>query len=488
MPLPVPFTGESHDDFLERCVEFVLEHGEAEDQEQAVAICATQWSVGGERMGKQVKVIKFEVVEQREDGGRIRISTAAFDRDNDRVLSRGARVDNYMKNPVVQWGHNYFEPWATTGRTNALEIGDGYIDADFTLRPAANDSDPQNIIRLLWAGGWINAASIGFQPDPEKMVANDAGGWDFEEWELLEWSLVPVPANQEALRLAVKGMVSAVPEARQPMREATYQACGQQYQASETLAAYYLAGLAPALCESCSAAQEAKRVDVEQKNTLTRSGRAWVRRMKALSNDGRRQDLFAVFCEYQVEVDEDATTLEVVGGNLLQVPHPNAGETVHGKEVHFVPPLAYYSDKWGDDALYSAGGPALPDEELVAPWDDEYEVLEISEVLLEIEVENGKSARPAARVTKSLLALLEKKDDAGEEADVEAEVEEDSTGDPPDVAAPDDHEETEGDPDPGPGDAADTGDDEELPPELEEALAETLGSVLEIVSEITEEE
>jgi hypothetical protein len=35
---------------------------------------------------------------------------------------------------------------------------------------------------------------------------NPEGGLDFTEWELLEWSLVPIPMNQEALRLAVQRM------------------------------------------------------------------------------------------------------------------------------------------------------------------------------------------------------------------------------------------------------------------------------------------
>jgi len=37
-------------------------------------------------------------------------------------------------------------------------------------------------------------------------VENEFGGMDFVSWELLEWSLVPIPANQEALRLAIKSI------------------------------------------------------------------------------------------------------------------------------------------------------------------------------------------------------------------------------------------------------------------------------------------
>ena len=65
-------------------------------------------------------------------------------------------------------------------------------------------TDPQNIIRLLWEGGWVRSASIGFNPIAWR--DNDHGGKDFTEWELLEWSLCPIGANQEALRLAAKAL------------------------------------------------------------------------------------------------------------------------------------------------------------------------------------------------------------------------------------------------------------------------------------------
>jgi len=155
------------------------------------------------------KQFDFQVMEKTEDGGRIVISTATLDRDHDRVMSAGAKIDAYMRNPVVQWGHNYRDPWATIGRSKVIEVGQESLVAEFELRPPINESDPQNIIRQLWEGGWVRTASIGFRPLAAK--PNDAGGMDFGEWELLEWSLVPVPANQEALRLAVKGLEEPPP-------------------------------------------------------------------------------------------------------------------------------------------------------------------------------------------------------------------------------------------------------------------------------------
>jgi len=150
------------------------------------------------------KTIPIEIERKSSDGGRIVISTGDRDRDKDRVLPSGALIDNYLKNPVVQYGHNYREPWATVGKTTALEITPAGIVAEFELRPAANDSDPQNVVRLLWEGEWIRTASIGFIPI--RSIENEVGGYDYEEWELLEWSLIPIPSNQAALRLASKAL------------------------------------------------------------------------------------------------------------------------------------------------------------------------------------------------------------------------------------------------------------------------------------------
>jgi HK97 family phage prohead protease len=152
----------------------------------------------------QHKTFTAELVSKSDAGGRIVISTAGCDRDRDRVMPRGAVLDNYQKNPVVMWGHSYYQPSDVIGRTVNLETTDGGIMADFELRPAANDQDPQNIVRLLWDGGWVRTASIGFRPI--EMQPNEFGGNDITAWELLEWSLVPIPANQDALRLAAKAL------------------------------------------------------------------------------------------------------------------------------------------------------------------------------------------------------------------------------------------------------------------------------------------
>ena len=131
-------------------------------------------------------------------------STPSVDRDRDRVMPLGADLTNFTKNPVLIFGHNYTDPWSIIGRAAETMVGADGVRFRPELRQAANETDPMNIIRLLWEQDLLRAASIGFNPMEWK--ENEFGGRDFTRWELLEISLVPIPANADALRLAAKAV------------------------------------------------------------------------------------------------------------------------------------------------------------------------------------------------------------------------------------------------------------------------------------------
>ena len=144
------------------------------------------------------------------EDGRMIASTPDVDRDKDRVMPNGAKLENFIKNPVLMYGHNYRDPWALIGKVGDLQIDSSGLNFVPELREAANDSDPMTVIRALWDQKLLRAASIGF--NPTKWMENEVGGRDFVEWELLEISIVPIPANQNALRLAAKAIGSGEPE------------------------------------------------------------------------------------------------------------------------------------------------------------------------------------------------------------------------------------------------------------------------------------
>lgn len=155
------------------------------------------------------------------------INTADKDRVGDIVMPTGMKIENYMKNPVVPWAHDYSAPPVA----KALMVGlqDTALVAKFTF-PDPGVYDFADTIRKLWAGGFLNAVSIGFIP--LKWVGHDgqAGSRDQDNWfmggivteaELLEVSLVPVPANQNALRRIFEPPIvkSAIPYKKHPLAD-----------------------------------------------------------------------------------------------------------------------------------------------------------------------------------------------------------------------------------------------------------------------------
>jgi HK97 family phage prohead protease len=120
------------------------------------------------------------------------ISTGSPDRDNDTVAVNGWRLDAYRKNPVVLWAHDY----AQLPVARCLQVG---VDGQrlVALAEFATHAFADTVLQLI-DGGFLRATSVGFRP--LKYTANAArGGYDFTEQELLEFSVVPVPANAEAL-------------------------------------------------------------------------------------------------------------------------------------------------------------------------------------------------------------------------------------------------------------------------------------------------
>jgi len=123
----------------------------------------------------------------------ITISTSAKDRDGDVLDPTGCVLDNYKRNPVVLFGHDYSS--LPVGSTTAIDVQTNGLRASW--RWLKNDPVADRV-RNAFDQGVLRAASVGFKPiDAEPMAG---GGIRYRSWELLEWSLVPVPANQDAVR------------------------------------------------------------------------------------------------------------------------------------------------------------------------------------------------------------------------------------------------------------------------------------------------
>jgi len=137
------------------------------------------------------------------------ISTVTPDRFGDIVNPYGMDAENYRKNPIVLFGHSHAARGNIIGKNIALLPDDFGVKAitKFADTPAGKD------LYLLNKEGFLNAWSIGFIPKKTKIqnttVNNQPGTYNIiDEWELLEYSSVPIPANPDALNLMYKELKS----------------------------------------------------------------------------------------------------------------------------------------------------------------------------------------------------------------------------------------------------------------------------------------
>jgi len=129
------------------------------------------------------------------------ISTAARDRMGDTIAVDGWDLANFRKGGSILYGHNreftdglpIGKPLAVWPEKNALHL---------TMQHTSHEENPLGAqVFALVRGGFLRSNSVGFRPtewdfsDPDDMFS----GIDFKKQELLEDSIVPVPANPEAL-------------------------------------------------------------------------------------------------------------------------------------------------------------------------------------------------------------------------------------------------------------------------------------------------
>ncbi len=125
---------------------------------------------------------------------RMVISTDNEDRHGEVIDQNGWEFENYMRNPVVLWGHNHFE--IPVGATDKL-----YIELDETgvyRRTIAEgrfaSHEFAQTLRKLYDEKMLRTSSVGFLP-------KEYNGNRIIKAELLEWSFVSIPANQFAVSL-----------------------------------------------------------------------------------------------------------------------------------------------------------------------------------------------------------------------------------------------------------------------------------------------
>jgi HK97 family phage prohead protease len=157
-----------------------------------------------------VTIQKFAGAELSDRQIRVRISDATQDRAGDIVEPAGCDHADYDRNPIVLADH---DPTKPIGRASVEVKSDG-VYALIEFAPAGASAKADEYCALAKAG-ILGAVSIGFRSLESKPLR--AGGLKFLKWELIEISLVSVPANANAL-IVQRAYHSGVDLRRRPRR------------------------------------------------------------------------------------------------------------------------------------------------------------------------------------------------------------------------------------------------------------------------------
>jgi HK97 family phage prohead protease len=131
------------------------------------------------------------------EGGPMRFtaSTEGVARDGLVIQAEGWKLENYRKNPVVLWAHDYLGRNLPIGRAVNVEVDGKRLVADVMFDPA---DEFARAVERKYRTGYLSAVSVGWetrQLEPGK----GNGANKVTEAELLDISAVPVPGDPDAL-------------------------------------------------------------------------------------------------------------------------------------------------------------------------------------------------------------------------------------------------------------------------------------------------
>lgn len=129
------------------------------------------------------------------------VSDGNVDRHGESLNPNGWMVKNYMNNPVVLFGHKYDE--LPIGKTIKFWV-ENANEVLATIEMATHEYAEK--VWTLIKGGFLKATSVGFIPKE----LDEKGEFTWSQMELLEISVVPIPANPRALAKDILGVYKAL--------------------------------------------------------------------------------------------------------------------------------------------------------------------------------------------------------------------------------------------------------------------------------------
>jgi HK97 family phage prohead protease len=211
----IPKSEENRDQFLARVVPAMVDAKYFETTDACHRAAAKMWSLEKDTDTEQDvvgQVVQAKMIIDRlekSDGDDSEERTATFiastgtvDRQGDVVDVDGWELAEFRKNPVLLFGHD--SRALPIGRVSDIKVEDGKLMAK-TEGVGAGVHEMADSVWSMVKNGFLNAVSVGFRAlETEPRFDKDGvwQGYKFIRQELMELSIVPVPANPEAIVVA----------------------------------------------------------------------------------------------------------------------------------------------------------------------------------------------------------------------------------------------------------------------------------------------
>ena len=135
------------------------------------------------------------------------ISTDEIDRTYE-IVEQSWQLENYKKNPIVLFGHDPSKPGYVVGCATEIRAdkdGDKNITIGTVQFAEEGTSSDADTVWKLVKQGILRTVSVGFIPHTFKASKDEDGSeiTVLADNELLEFSIVPIPANPSAVALAM---------------------------------------------------------------------------------------------------------------------------------------------------------------------------------------------------------------------------------------------------------------------------------------------
>ena len=127
-------------------------------------------------------------------------SDESVDRYGDVIYARGWDLANFNANPIALFGHDANTVENVIGKAKNVRVEGSRLIGDIEFMGAEVNPNAEAVYQMV-KGGFLKTVSVGFQPIEWELAKDKSRpqGVNFKKQELLEISIVPIPANAAAL-------------------------------------------------------------------------------------------------------------------------------------------------------------------------------------------------------------------------------------------------------------------------------------------------